>query len=55
MVKDHHLQLRCHSLLFHNIKWFIIRVPVAHHPVIQREVLGKGTIEPATGGSGVYS
>ena len=32
------------TLLLHNFRWFIIRAPMAHHPLIQEEVdeiLGK--------------
>ena len=48
MIKGHHLQLRCHPLLFHNFTWFNIRVAVAHHAINQKEMdelLVKGSIE----------
>ena len=57
MVQGHHLQLRCHPLLFHNFKWFNIKAVQANHPIIQEEVdelLAKGGIEPSTGGVGFY-
>ena len=58
MVQGHHLQLRSHPPLFHNFRHFNVKVPAAHHPVIQKEVdelLAKGAIEPSSGGAGFYS
>ena len=58
MVWDHHLQLRSHPPLFRNFWHFNVKVPAAHHPVIQKEVdelLAKGAIEPSSGGAGFYS
>ena len=58
MVEGHHLQLRYHSLLFCNFKWFNFKDATAHHPDIQKEVdvlLTKSTIEPWTGSGGFYS
>ena len=58
MVRGHHLQLRSHPPLFHNFWHFNVKVPAAHHPVIQKEVdelLAKGAIEPSSGGAGFYS
>ena len=58
MVWDHHLQLRYHPPLFHNFWQFTVKVAVAHHPIIQKEVdelLAKGAIEPSSGGTGFYS
>ena len=58
MVQGHHLQLRSHPPLFHNFWHFNVKVPAAHHPVIQKEVdelLAKGAIEPSSGGAGFYS
>ena len=55
MVKDHHLQLKCHPPLFHNFRWFKIQVALGHHPTIQKEVvalLAKEAIEPFTHGPG---
>ena len=54
MAKGHHLQLRCHLLLFHNFKWFNILAATAY-PIIQKEMdelLAKGAIEPSTAGTG---
>ena len=54
----HHLQLRSPPPLFHNFQQFNVKVAVAHHPVIQKEVdelLAKGTVEPSSGGSCFYS
>ena len=45
MVWGHHLQLT-------------VKVAVAHHPIIQKEVdelLSKGAVEPSSGGAGFYS
>ena len=58
MVQGHHLQLRSHPPLFRNFQHFNVKVPAAHHPVIQKEVdelLAKGAIEPSSGGAGFYS
>ena len=58
MVQGHHLQLRSHPPLFRNFWHFNVKVPAAHHPVIQKEVdelLAKGAIEPSSGGAGFYS
>ena len=58
MVQGHHLQLRSHSPLFRNFWHFNVKVPAAHHPVIQKEVdelLAKGAIEPSSGGARFYS
>ena len=58
MVQGHHLQLRSHPPLFRNFWHFNVKVPAAHHPVIQKEVdelLAKGPIEPSSGGAGFYS
>ena len=58
MVQGHHLQLRSHPPLFRNFRHFNVKVPAAHHPVIQKEVdelLAKGAIEPSSGGAGFYS
>ena len=58
MVRGHHLQLRSRPTLFHNFQHFNVKVPAAHHPVIQKEVdelLAKGAIEPSSGGAGFYS
>ena len=44
--------------MFHNFHQFNIKVAATHHPVIQKEVLellGKGAIEPSSGGAGFYS
>ena len=38
MVKAHHLQLRCHPLLFYNFRWFDIKVDLLHHPTVQKEM-----------------
>ena len=58
MVRGHHLQLRSHPPLFCNFRHFNVKVPAAHHPVIQKEVdelLAKGAIEPSSGGASFYS
>ena len=58
MVQGHHLQLRSRPPLFRNFRHFNVKVPAAHHPVIQKEVdelLAKGAIEPSSGGAGFYS
>ena len=57
MDRDHHLQLMCHSLHFHNFKWVNIKVATVHHPITQEvdELLAKGVIEPLSGGAGFYS
>ena len=58
MVQGHHLQLRSRPPLFHNFWHFNVKVPAAHHPVIQKEVdelLAKGAIEPSSGGARFYS
>ena len=50
MVRGHHLQLRSRPPLFRNFQHFNVKVPAAHHPVIQKEVdelLAKGAIEPS--------
>ena len=38
MVWGHHLQLRSHLPLIHNFWQFNVKVAVAHHPIIQKEV-----------------
>ena len=58
MGQGHHLQLKYHLLLFHNFRWLNMKASLAHHPVTQKDVaelLGKGTIDPSTGGPGFYS
>ena len=58
MVQGHHLQLRSRPPLFRNFWHFNVKVPAAHHPVIQKEVdelLAKGAIEPSSDGAGFYS
>ena len=58
MVQGHHLQLRSRPPLFCNFWHFNVKVPAAHHPVIQKEVdelLAKGAIEPSSGGARFYS
>ena len=58
MVQGHHLQLRSHPPLFRNFRHFNVKVPAAHHPVLQKEVdelLAKGAIEPSSGGASFYS
>ena len=58
MVQGHHLQLRSRPPLFRNFWHFNVKVPAAHHPIIQKEVdelLAKGAIEPSSGGAGFYS
>ena len=50
--------LDSHPPLFCNFQLFNVKVPAAHHPVIQKEVdelLAKGAIEPSSGGAGFYS
>ena len=58
MVQGHHLQLKYHPSLFHNFWRFNVKVAVAHHPIIQKEVndlLAKGVIESSSGVAGFYS
>ena len=58
MVWGHHLQLRSHPPLFHNIWHFNVKEAAAYHPIIQKEVdklLSKGAIEPSLGGAGFSS
>ena len=58
MVWGHHLQLRSRPPLFRNFWHFSVKVPAAHHPVIQKEVdvhLDEGAIEPSSGGVSFYS
>ena len=58
MVKGHHLQLRCHTPLFYNFRWFDIKATPAHLPIIQKEMdklLAKDTTEPSTHDAGFYS
>ena len=58
MVWGHHLQLRSHPPLFCNFQQFNVKMAVAHHPIIQKEVdelLSKGTIELSSGGAGFHS
>ena len=58
MVWGHHLQLWPHPPLFHNFWQFNVKMAVAHHPLIQKEVdklLAKGAVEPSSGGAGFYS
>ena len=58
MVWGHYLQLRSHPPLFCDFQHFNVKVAVAHHPVIQKEVgelLAKGAIEPPSGGAGFSS
>ena len=46
MVQGHHLQFRCHPLLFCDFWHFNVKAAAAHHPVIQKEVdelLAKGS------------
>ena len=53
MVKGHHLQHRCHPLLFCNFKWFSINDAAASLPVIQKKVdrlLTKSVMEQSTDG-----
>ena len=55
MAKGHHLQLRCHLPLFHNIRQFKIKAIPAHHSIIENELdelLAKGPIEQSSGGAG---
>ena len=57
MVWGLHLQLRSRPPLFRNFQHFNVKVPAAHHPVIQKEVdelLAKRAIEPSSG-AGFYS
>ena len=54
---DHHLQLSYCPPLFHNFWQFNVKEAAAHLPIIQKEVdglLGKGVIEPSSGGAGFY-
>ena len=58
MVQGHHLQLRSHCPLCHNLWQFSAKAAAAHLPIIQKEVnelLSKGVIEPSSGGAGFYS
>ena len=58
MVQGHHHQLRSRPPLFRYFQHFNVKVPTAHHPVIQKEVdelLAKGAIKPSSGGAGFYS
>ena len=58
MFWGHHLQLRYHPSLFCNFQQFNVKVAVAHHPIIQKEVdglLAKGAVEPSCIGAGFYS
>ena len=58
MVKGHHLQLRCHHPLFHNLRQFKLLATPAYHFIIQKEMdelLAKGAIEPSSGGADYYS
>ena len=58
MVKGHHLQFKCHPLLFCNFTKFKIKATPAYHSIIQKEVnelLTKGVIEPSTGSTYFYS
>ena len=58
MVWGHHLQLRSHPPLFCDFWHFNVKMAAVHHPIIQKEVyelLGKGAIEPSSGGAGFYS
>ena len=58
MVCGHHIQLRSHPPLFYNFQQFNVKAAVAHHPIIQKEVvevLAKEAIEPSSGGAGFYS
>ena len=57
IAQGHHLQLRSCPPLIHNFWLFSVKVAVAHHPIIQKEVdelLAKGVIEPSSGGAGLY-
>ena len=57
VIKDLHLQLRCHPPLLQKFLWFNIIAAMAHHPSIQKEVdemLAKGSIEPWMGCAGLY-
>ena len=57
IAQDHHLQVRCHSLLFHSFKWFKIKAAIVHLPMIQKEtdeLLAEAATEPSTGGAGFY-
>ena len=57
-VQGHHLQLRYHLPLFFNFLHFSVKMAVAHHPIIQKELdelLVKGMIEPSSGVAGFYS
>ena len=58
MVWSHHLQLRSHPPLFHNLWQFNVKAAAGHHPIIQKEVdelLAKGVIEPSSGGASFFS
>ena len=58
MVKGHHVQLKCPTLLFCNFKWFNIKAATVHYCVIQKEMLelhAMGPIDSLTGGAGFYS
>ena len=57
MGKGHHLHLRYHPSLLHNLKWFNIKPLSAIHPIIQEvdELLAKSAIEWATAHAGFYS
>ena len=48
MVQGHHLQLRSHPPLFHNLWQFSVKMAATHHPVVQKkvdELFSKGAIE----------
>ena len=58
LVEGHHLQLRAMPPLVHNLQQFNFKLPMVHHPVIQKKVqqlLAEEAIEPSTGGAGFYS
>ena len=57
MVQGHHLQLRSHPLLFHNLQQFNVKVAAAHHHTIEEmdALFSKGAIETSSGGAGFYS
>ena len=53
MVKCHYLQLRCYPPLFCDFRQFNIKVSLADHPIIQKEVdelLAKDATEQSTAG-----
>ena len=53
-----HLQLRWHTLFFHNFKLFNTKAAMAHHPIIQKDVdelLARDAIDPWMGGVSLYS